>query len=197
MSGYTACCLYRSLKLHFTSGYDYFYYHGRVSYSEERFSINQHITTYNKIGKLYSDEEQRDLFISNFIVNKNLWVRDMLSIEAQEIYKDFKKRKQSLSYIFENDVINMFMDEDPEQLFKYEEGNMPLIIKKMLRKDICMETVVIMDDFMDFIGKYDKIIKDDLVWADISMNLVKYKPFVKYDKVKLKGILKKIVNNCI
>ena len=57
MSAYLCCCLYRALKLHFTTDYDFTKYHGKVKYSVDQFHKNKHKYVYEKLSKKYSDEE--------------------------------------------------------------------------------------------------------------------------------------------
>ena len=128
-------------------------------------------------------------FISNFLNNETVWVQDLLSQDSFEVYTNFCKKSQSLSYIFKNDLLNIFGEENHKKLFKCENNNFPLLLTKMLRDEICTETVIIMDDFMDFIPKWDKNIKDDFIWPRVQTKMLKYKPFLEYDKSKFKKTL--------
>lgn len=189
MTGYQACCLYRALKLHFTTDYDFKKYHGKIKYTVSQFQKNKHKYVYEKLAKKYSDEELKLFFIANFLNNETVWVQDLLSQESFEVYTNFCKKSQSLSYIFKNDLLNIFGEENHKKLFKCENNNFPLLLTKMLRDEICTETVIIMDDFMDFIPKWDKNIKDDFIWPRVQTKMLKYKPFLEYDKSKFKKTL--------
>ena len=55
--------------------------------------------------------------------------------------------------------------------------------------------MVIINDFTQFFSKFDKYLgTNDPLWSRISLKLTKYKPFVKYDKEKLKNILKEKID---
>ena len=47
-----------------------------------------------------------------------------------------------------------------------------------------------MDDIMNFLPMWKKKILDDVVWPIWYRKIVKYKPFIHYDKQKFKQILK-------
>lgn len=189
MTGYQACCLYRALKLHFTTDYDFHKYKGKIKYTVSQYHKNKHIFVYDKLATKYSGDELRLFFVSNFLHDETIWIQDLLSQESYENYLNFCKKKQSLSYIFQNDLLNIFSEENHKKLFKCENNDFPLLLTKMLRNEVCTETVVIMDDFMDFIPKWNKNIKDDFIWPRIKTKMLKYKPFLEYDKSKFKRTL--------
>ena len=55
-------------------------------------------------------------------------------------------------------------------------------------------STLIIDDILGFSKKYDRLYHDDAIWPKISRKINKYRPFLKYDRVKMKNILKGIVN---
>ena len=193
MSGYNACCLYRALKLHFTSDYDFVKYKGKIRYSFSQFDKNKHKYFFEKLSKKYPDDELKYFFISNFIVNEKVWVVDLLNQEAFDNFTVFKKKRQSLSYVFENDAINIF-HEQHKQLFKCNSDEFPLLLLKLLRDEISIETLIIIDDIFPFLYKWDLKIKENFIWPQIKMRLLKYKYFIEYDKMKFKSILVDIIN---
>lgn len=189
MSAYKACCIYRALKLHFTTDYDFIKYKGKVNYSVSQFDKNKHKFVYDKLARKYSDDDLLKFFLANFLVNDTVWVQDLLSQEAYENFVNFNKRQQSLSYIFENDLINIFNDENHKKIFKSNSSDFPLLLTKLLRNEVSSETVIIMNEFLNFIPKWEASIKDDFIWPRIKTKLLKYKPFLHYDKDKFKILL--------
>ena len=169
MSGYQACVLYRALKLHFTTDYDFNKYKGKVKYTKAQFDKNKHKFVYEKLAKKYSDEELKKFFVANFLQNDTVWVQDLLSHEAYENYVEFNKKQQSLTYVFENDLLNIFNDENHEKLFKSNSNDFPLLLTKLLRDEVSAETVIIMNEFLHFIPKWEKNIKDDFIWPRIKL----------------------------
>jgi hypothetical protein len=189
MSAYLCCCLYRALKLHFTTEYDFNKYHGKVRYTVDQFHKNKHKYVYEKLSKKFSDEDLKKFFIANFLQNETVWVQDLLSQEAHENFVTFNKKQQSLSYIFENDLLNIFGEENHKKLFNCNSSDFPLLLTKMLRNEVSPETVIIMNEFMEFVPKWDKNIKDDYIWPRVKTKMLKYKPFLEYDKSKFKKTL--------
>ena len=61
-----------------------------------------------------------------------------------------------------------------------------------LRKNISIETLVILDKILGFKKNFDKKLSDP-VWISVSMKLEKYSPFLNIDIFKYKKILKKVV----
>ena len=58
------------------------------------------------------------------------------------------------------------------------------------QKDIALETLIILNDLMNFFPMWEKEIYDDIVWPSFKKKCEKYKPFLSYDKEKFKLILK-------
>jgi hypothetical protein len=189
VSAYKACCLYRALKLHFTTDYDFIKYRGKVKYTVDQFNKNKQIFVYEKLSKKFSDEELKYFFIANFLQNENVWINDLLSHEAIEIYTQYSKRQQSLSYVFENDLLNIFNEEHIKNLFKCNSDDFPLLLKKLFRNEICLETLIIMNNCFPFLHKWDERIKDTIIWPKVKQKLFKYNEFLVYDKSKFKSIL--------
>lgn len=189
MSAYEACVLYRALKLHFTTDYDFNKYHGKVKYTQSQFFKNKHKYVYEKLSKKYSDDDLKNFFIANFLRNETVWVQDLLTQEAYENFVDYNKTQQSLSYVFENDLISIFSDENHKKLFKSNSSDFPLLLTKMLRNEVSTETVIIMNEFIGFLPKWDKNIKDDFIWPRVKTKLFKYRSFLNYDKGKFKSTL--------
>lgn len=186
MSGYKACCLYRALKLHFTTDYDFNKYKGKVKYTPAQFDKNSHKYVYEKLAKKFSDEDLKKFFIANFLQNENVWVQDLLSQEAYEIFVKFNTRCQSLSYVFEGEIISIFGEENHKLLFKSNSDDLPLLLTKLLRNEVSPETILIMNEFLHFLPKWETNIKDEFVWPKVKLKLFKYRSFLEYDKSKFK-----------
>jgi hypothetical protein len=88
----------------------------------------------------------------------------------------------------------IFNQTDIKRSFSASKDRYPDLITLFLRGVVSIETMVILDDLLGFTSKYDKIYYDDSIWPKISRKISKYRPFLKYDKVKMKDILKGIVN---
>ena len=195
MTPYQTSILYRALKFHFTTdSYDFKKYQGKVKYSLDQFKKNKHKYVYEKLSNKFSDEDLKYFFISNFIYNESVWIQDLLQQEALDNFAEFSKRRQSLSYIFENELLDIFSKENHKMLFKIETNDFPLLLKKMFRHEVSMETLIIMDDISPFLYKWDLFIKDNFIWPKTKTKLLKYRCFLDYDKLKFKEIMINVIN---
>jgi hypothetical protein len=115
----------------------------------------------------------------------------MLGPESEDNYKKWQKRQQSLTYTFESDIIKLLNRVDnPNELLVARKNEFPLLMQCVTQGDIALETLIILDDLMNFFPMWEKEIYDDIVWPNFKMKCVKYKPFLHYDKNKFKQILK-------
>ncbi len=191
-TGYQAFCLFQAIKLHFTSeSYDAIKYNYKTNISKQSFSTNKSKYSFYRLSRKFELTELRDFFIANFVVDNIQWVGDVMTPEADENYKKWQKRIQSLTYTFENDIIKLLDKVDsPNELLMVRKNEFPLLMQYAQQGDIALETLIILDDVMNFFPMWEKEIYDDIVWPNFKMKCVKYKPFLHYDKEKFKQILK-------
>jgi hypothetical protein len=76
-----------------------------------------------------------------------------------------------------------------------DDGQYPLLLKNVMYNTIAIETLVILNDIMNFFPMWDKKISDTIVWPSMRKKFLKYTPFIDYDKNKFKSILKEILKN--
>ena len=96
-----------------------------------------------------------------------------------------------MTYTFESDIIKLLEKvNNPNELLVVEKNKFPLLMQCAQQGDIAIETLIILDDLMNFFPMWEKEIYDDIVWPNFKIKCVKYKPFLSYDKVKFKQILK-------
>lgn len=195
--GYEAFALYNALKLHFTGSYDYVKYNGKTNVSKEQFMLRKDKFTFYKLSRKYKREELFGFYIANMLKNPKVWAGELIMEDADSEYKLWTKVQQSLSYIFEQDLNKLFDSVDkPDELLKVVDGQYPLLYNQFLQENIYLETIIILDDVMNFLPMWEKKIEDDIVFPDFLFRCRKYKPFLNYDKAKLKNLLKeKICQN--
>ena len=189
-TGYAAFAMYNSLKLHFTSkSYDYFKYHGKTNVSSVTFLKRKDKYTFYKLSRKYSFDELRDFYVANFLEGDK-WVGDMVK-EGEEVYKKWQKTQQSLTYTFENDIIYLLSNGgSPDEMLEVKPNGYPILMRMTQLKQVSLETLVILNDLLKFFPMWTKKIDDDILWPDFKMKCEKYTPFLNYDKVKFKEILK-------
>src|SRR5210317_2094061 len=187
--------LYNALKLHFeTDGYDAIKYHFKTSVKPTSFFKRKDKFFFAKLAKTY-EKELKDFYIANF-KNDVKYVGDMLNEGGERYYRDHKKIMESLTYQFQTDINKLNdMDVSFDSLLEAEDNNHPLIIKLWMQEEILLETVVILDSILGFVERENKKITDTIIWPDIYRKIMKYKPFVKFDRNKCLNLLKETFTN--
>lgn len=192
-TGYGAYLLFLALKTHFTkSNYDFFLMNGKLRSSKESYEKRNDKSIFVRFAKDYSPTELRDFYIANILDDRH-YITDMIDDNAKDAYINYTRRRQSLSYIYTDDLGRIF-DKGLSVPFIVSHRTFPSIILLFLRGEVSLETMVILDDFLGYTNKFDRYYEDDVIWPKISKKISKYRPFLKYDKVKMKHILKGIVN---
>lgn len=178
---------YVALKQHFTSkSYDYFKYNGKLrSCTPQTYNQRKDKIFFMKLAK---HQDPKHFLVANFVESDNAWIGDLAYNElAQENYIRWTKRIQSLTYFFKEDVEHL--KEDFNSNFTVSDGQHPYALRLYLRKDITIETLIILIDIVRCFSHWQKNMQDDIVWKDLCHKLVKYKPFLQYDRDKMKNIL--------
>lgn len=187
--GYAVYMMYQSLRLHFISdSYDYFKYNGKTNTTKESFLTHKNKYSFYKLSRKYSLEDCRDFLVSNFVRQDFHWVGELLTPEAEDNYTNWLKTKQSLTYTFENDITYLF---DHHKDFISVKSASPKLYDELLRHKVTLETVVILNDLMNFLPMWEKKIDDDIIWPTWKRKIRKYTPFVVYDKIKFRDIVRK------
>jgi hypothetical protein len=111
---------YLALKNHFTKdSYDYHKYCGKSRATVQSFYKRKDRFWFERIARQKSDQEIVEFFVSNFITctdPSKLWIGEMIR-EGEERYEQWKKRNQSLSYIFKEETQSLFEDRKVEEVF--------------------------------------------------------------------------------
>jgi hypothetical protein len=198
MDEFSVYKMYIALKLHFTTdAYDVIKQRGKVRASRQAFAKRTDLFSIKKISKNYTDEEVANFLVANF-VSGDRW-GGMFDIEAGQRYTLWKKKIESLSYAFSQDLDNLIQEcedsgIDTKSIFVVSKGQHPYIIKAYLRKTIGIETLVILEKLTGFINKFDSEINDTIVWPDISRLVKKYKPFLVIDVEKYDAIFRRRIS---
>lgn len=186
---------YLALKNHFTKKeYDYHKYCGKSRANLQSFYKRKDRFWFEKISRNKNDAEIIDFFVSNFISSmdpQTLWIGKIIK-EGESIYTDWKKRIQSLSYIFKGEIESLFLCKDFDKVFKIETNRHPIILKEYLNESLSIETMVILDKILGYQNDFDHKI-DDPIWQTVSFKIKKYNSFLNIDIFKYKKILKEIV----
>jgi len=191
---------YLALRLHFTTDqYDVIKQQGRVRASKQAFFKRKDLFAIKKISETMKDKEVVDFLISNFI-SGDRW-GGVFDIESKKNYLDWKKRLESISYIFDKEITLIANKLEKYQLdfsyaFTVKNNEHPLILKMYLSKIVSIETLVILNKLNNFVDKLDVELKDDIMWPDVSRLIIKYSPFLNINKEKYESIIRARVGHC-
>jgi hypothetical protein len=186
---------YLSLKNHFTNPkYDFFKYGAKTRASITSFNKRKDKYWFEKTSRKYSDKEVVDFLVSNFTATdnpQNLWIGEIIN-SGERNYAEWRKRQQSLTYLFREQSSELLSENELETLFNCTKGH-PLILKKFLSGSVSLETLTIYDKVFHFSKNFDKKL-DDPVWESVSLKLKKYSPFLNIDMFQYKKILRSIIH---
>ena len=128
------------------------------------------------------------LLVSNLVDNPDMWIRDLVqSPEASSCYTSWVKRRDSLTRVFQSEL--ELLDDDMKSNFLVLDQWPPVFVLYKQKK-LSLETMVLLDDTLSLIPYWDKTIKENVVWPILRNKIVKYKPFIQYDKKKIKEVFK-------
>lgn len=185
---------YLALKLHFTTDqYDVIKQQGRVKASKQAFFKRKDLFAIKKISETMKDKEVVDFLVSNFI-SGDRW-GGVFDIESKKNYLDWKKRMESIGYVFDKEIalINSKLEKYSltfQYAFKVNNNKHPLILKMYLSKIVSIETLVILNKINNFTSYLDDHLKHDIIWPEVSRIIKKYSPFLNIDKEKYESIIR-------
>ena len=186
---------YCAMKAHFGKGdYDYVKFGGKSKVSRESFWKRKDRYFFVKIGRKYDAyliESIDDYLLANFIVENKGWVGNF----SDKNYYEWKDRMSRLTQIFKNEITPLLANfkDDGKYLFAVPESSHPKLLKEYLGGRISLETIVILDDLVNFGNRWDKQLKDDIIWHDLKKLIKNYKGFLTINKNRYKIELLKLI----
>ena len=195
--GFDVFKTYLAVKNHFTTDYDYNKYGGRVTAKLESFTKRSDRYFFHKLSKRYNERDILDYFVSNFAVDGNKWVGNLLNNEGTENYTRYRKYKESFDYHFRNDLVAIRNDFDNRSIsfddgFIVHSGQHPRVLRLHIQRRIHIQTTIILDSVLSFSKVWNKEITEKVVWPKIAHTLAKLKPFVLYNQTQAKLIMKDV-----
>ena len=177
---------YLAMKRHFTSdSYDYHKYNGKVKANQHSFDIRKDKYFFYKLSKQKHVEE---FLLANFLDGDNdFWIGQLRDDKCTEVYENYRKRKQSLTYTFKEDLAKMKDDFDANIIVP--ENEHPYLLRLYMRKDICIETLTLIDMLVYNYKYWDKVLHDDVIWPKVKTKSINYGPFMSIDINKYRAIV--------
>ena len=185
MDPYEVYIKYLALKSHFSDlNYDYFKYNGKVKAWRSTFDTRKDKYFFYKLSK---KKDPIEYLVANFIGSNDFYIGNIRADESDQIYMDYKKRKESLSYIFKSDLSKM--KENFNDNIVVPDNEHPYLLRLYMRGDISLETLTLINKCVNIFDYWDKELKDDIMWPDIKLKAVKYDPFMSVDINKYREII--------
>ena len=190
--GYDAYCLYLAINNHFHSdSYDYFKYNGKVSAKLESFMKRKDKYHFAKLARKYNDE-LKDFLVANFS-KKKYYVRDLLEMECEKNYIEFKKRKQKLTYLITEEMRYLFDKyKHIDFCIGIKDGQHSNILREYLGGRIAAETLVAADKIFGIFTDYDTMVSENFIWPKTRKRLDNLAPFLELENKKLQTVLQGI-----
>ena len=186
MTPFEAYSKYLAYKMHFTQeGYDIIKYNGKVKVNSQSFDTRTDKYMFHKLSKV---KDLDNFLISNMLEDPKVWVGTLFEDKCKQVYTQHLKRIQALTYTFKNDLKKL--NDDFDSNFKPVEGRWPPLLKLYRQGEVSIETLIILDDILGYTKLWDRAIGDPILWPAVRMKIVKYKPFVTFDRKKMLEIVK-------
>lgn len=193
MTPFQVFCIYLALKQHFTKpNYDVIKYNWKVRASIDSFHKRKDRYFYEKLSRKKNENEIKNFFISNFIAANNpqsIYIGDF----SEEIYLNWMKRVQSLSYNFKTEISNLFNEHAFKDALECKNSQHSILIRKHLQESISIETLTILEKILHFVKEYDKIL-DDPMWDILSLKIKKYDSVLNIDTERFLELLKETIS---
>jgi hypothetical protein len=191
MTPFEAYKLFLAVKMHFTQpNYDFFKYNGKVNAKLD--SFNRRRDKYH-FAKLAKHKDPMGYLVAQYTSgNFNGWAGDLFAEEAGRVYTEYLARQQSITYNFQSDLGKL--EEGFISKFKVKDGQHPEALVMFRRGNISIETFTILNNHLNFFQLWDTRIDDTVLWPSIRERCLKYRPFIHYDKAKIKSILRPLMS---
>ena len=188
--GYEAYKKYLAIKLHFTKDEFDFFKYGETKAKYETFVQRNDRYFFVKAARKYGDE-LTDYFVSNFVSNKTDYIKDF----NEDSYYNWRKKIDGLTYYFKLDIEKLLKktDNNFDKIFKCYRGQHPPLLKMYMAKKITLETMCILETLVNYTKVFDKKIQETYIWPTVKRKILKYRPFIKFNKERMKLELRKML----
>jgi hypothetical protein len=172
--------MYCALKAHFgKTDYDFVTYHGKTRIKRDSFYKRKDRGFFVKISRKYKTEENvKNYFVSNFIKDGKGYVSNF----SDENYEEWKDKRANFYNQFVLEIRPFVKNFNP--LFVIKDDEHPILLKEYLGKRVSLETLIILDELVEFSKTWNKKLSEDYIWQDIKKLMNNYKRFLTLDKNK-------------
>ena len=187
--------MYCAMKAHFgKSDYDFVTYRGKTRIKRDTFYKRKDRSFFVRLSRKYKTEQEiTNYLVSNFIKDKKGYIANF----NDENYESWKLKRQGFFEMF--DVEMKPLVEAFEDLFTVTNGQHPKLMREFLGGRVSLETIIILDELVNFGPDWDKQLEDDIIWIDLRNLMNNYKRFLTIDqeqyKIKLLQIIEESTDN--
>jgi hypothetical protein len=170
--------MYCAMKAHFgKTDYNFIKYGGKSRVPRNSFFKRKDRYFFVKLSKKYKTENEiRNYFVANFMMEQRGYVANF----NDENYEKWQNRQNNFHDIFTNEIQPMIQDFN--SLFEIKKSEHPKLMKEYLGKRISLETLIILDELVEYSKKWNEHLKDDILWPDLKKLMNNYKWFLTFDK---------------
>ena len=182
--------MYCAMKAHFgKSDYDFVRFGGKSKVSRNSFWKRKDRSFFVKLSRKYkTSNEIKDYLVSNFVKENKGWGCNF----TDKNYTQWKN--MNMIELFEKDITPLLQNFDEGRfMFAVPENSHPKLLKEYLGKRVSLETMIILDELMEYSLRWNVQLKGDLMWPSINLLMNNYKKFLTIDKDKCRIVLFKFV----
>jgi len=181
--------MYCAMKAHFGKGdYDFVTYKGKTRIKRDTFYKRKDRSFFVKLSRKYKTEQEiQNYFVSNFIKDKKGYIANF----NDENYESWKLKRQGFFDLFEVEMKPLV--EAFEDLFTVTNGQHPKLMREFLGGRVSLETVIILDELVNFGPDWDKTLEGDIIWNDLNNLIDNYERFLTIDQEQYKIRLLKLI----
>jgi hypothetical protein len=177
------------MKAHFgKSDYDFVTYKGKTRIKRDTFYKRKDRSFFVRLSRKYKTElEIQNYFVANFIKDKKGYIANF----SDENYESWKLKRQGFFEQFEVEMKPLV--EAFEDLFIVINGQHPKLMREFLGGRVSLETVIILDELVNFDPAWNRELEDDIIWIDLRNLMDNYERFLTIDQEQYKIRLLKLI----
>ena len=181
--------MYCAMKAHFSKNdYDFLTYKGKSRVPRNSFYKRKDRVFFVKLSRKYSEEEDlKNYMVANFIMDRRGYVANF----NDENYEQWKEKRSNFYNIFTDEIRQLVKNFNP--LFEVKNSEHPILLKEYLGKRLSLETLIILDDLVNFSKTWDNRMAEDYIWFDLKKLMNNYKRFLTINKNQYRIQLLKLI----
>ena len=181
--------MYCAMKAHFSKNdYDFFTYKGKSRVPRNSFYKRKDRGFFVKLSRKYSEEEDlKNYLVANFILDRRGYIANF----SNENYELWKEKRNNFYNMFTDEIRPLVKNFNP--LFEVKNSEHPILLKEYLGKRVSLETLIILDDLVNFSKTWDNRMAEDYIWFDLKKLMNNYKRFLTINKNQYRIQLLKLI----